>query len=54
MNNQELHDKALKAIEELFNDVSVSKELARLNLVSLIDEINIMIDSLGENDEIQG
>ena len=46
--NQKLYKGALQAIRELFGDTSVSQEEAIQNLQSLIDEINIMIESLEE------
>lgn len=46
--NEQLYKKALDAITELFNDTSVSQEIAKENLEGLISEIEIMIDSLDE------
>jgi len=46
MQNQELYDKAMAAITELFSDESVSKEVCIGNLDSLIGEIETMKDSL--------
>ena len=46
MTNQQLYDKALKAIEELYSDLSVSKEQAIKNLSAIKDEIDIMLDGL--------
>jgi len=51
MTNQELYNKALKTIEDLFNDKSVSKEEAKDNLNGLIEEIQIMIQSLEDEEE---
>lgn len=45
--NEDLYDKALAAIKELFNDRSVSQSEARQNLGGLKDEIDTMMDSLG-------
>lgn len=46
--NEELYDKAVDAITELFNDASVSQEDCKNNLEALISEIKIMIESLEE------
>jgi len=46
MNNEELYKAALKAINELFSDRSVSKEKAVDNLESLREEIDILIETL--------
>ena len=46
MDNERLYEKALEAITELFSDSSVSRGTAIENLESLIQEIQIMIDSL--------
>lgn len=43
---ENLYDKALEAIEELFKDKSVTQEEAKETLNSLILEIEKMIDSL--------
>ena len=48
MTNKELYDKAIKAINDLFGDISVSQEEARENLQGLMEEIGVMIDSLEE------
>ena len=50
MSNEELYEKALEAIKDLFSDMSVSQSDARANLESLKSEIDIMLDSL-QNDE---
>lgn len=47
MTNKELYEAALDAINELFNDCSVSKKMAKENLEGLLDEIEVMIESLG-------
>ena len=44
--SDDLYDKALNAITELFNDQSVSREEAKINLDMLIGEIETMIESL--------
>lgn len=49
--NEELYQEALKAINKLFGDTSVSQGKARENLENLIDEIQVMIDSLSEDSE---
>lgn len=46
MDNQQLYEKALNAITELFNDKSVSISDALKNMKNLCDEINIFIDLL--------
>jgi len=46
MSNDELYEEALKAINKLFADMSVSSETAISNLEGLRDEIDMMIDSL--------
>jgi len=46
--NDQLYEKAVEAITELFSDKSVSQSEAKANLESLIGEIEIMIESLGE------
>ena len=44
--SDDLYDKALNAITELFSDQSVSKKEAKINLDALIGEIETMIESL--------
>jgi hypothetical protein len=46
MDNEELYERAMKAITALFNDLSVSKETTVENLHTLIGEIRTMIKSL--------
>jgi len=46
MTNQELYHEAELAVERLFEDMSVSKEDAIVNLETLKDEIDVMIESL--------
>jgi hypothetical protein len=46
MSNGDLYDVAVKAINDLFSDTSVSKETAIENLKSLRGEIGTLIDSL--------
>ena len=50
MDNDELYEKALGAIQELFGDTSVSQSQAKDNLNSLIGEIQIMMEALVEED----
>ena len=44
--NEELYDKAVKAVLALFGDMDVSKEKAVENLKSLKEEIDILIESI--------
>ncbi len=44
--NDELYEQALKAIQVLFDDASVSQEKAKENMDGLRDEIEILVDSL--------
>jgi len=46
--NDELYDAVIKAIEDLFSDMSVPKEITKENLNNLISEIQTMIESLEE------
>lgn len=46
MTNDELYKRALDAIKELFGDTSVSQEETACALRALIDEAEIMIESL--------
>lgn len=48
--NDELYKKALDAIKELFGDDSVGQSKARENLEALKDEIDVMIDTLEDDD----
>jgi len=41
MSNEELYDKALEAINELYSDMSVSQRHCRIHLRALRDEIDI-------------
>ena len=50
MSNDELYEKALGAIRELFSDTSVSSSQARDNLNSLIGEIQIMMETLADEE----
>jgi hypothetical protein len=53
MTNDELIEAAKKAITDLFGDTSVSKSTTRENLNELISEIEIMIDTLYDSEEIK-
>jgi len=44
--NEILYNKAMAAIRELFDDLSVSQEDAKENLETIIVEIEIMISTL--------
>jgi hypothetical protein len=44
--NEKLYERAVDAINDLFSDKSVSQSTCRDNLLSLIDEIKTMLDSL--------
>ncbi|GAG80989.1 unnamed protein product [marine sediment metagenome] len=46
MDNNDLYGAALKAIEKLFKDKSVSQEAAKSNMEALIDEIHEMLEGL--------
>lgn len=46
MTNEELYEKAMEAITDLFGDMSVSTSTTKENLNTLIGEIQIMIDGL--------
>ena len=49
--NEELYEKALEAINNLYSDQSVSREKALRNLQGLSGEIDIMVNALGDDDE---
>lgn len=51
MSNEELYDAAVEAISKLFGDRSVSQAQAKENLRNLKGEIDVFIDSLGDDDE---
>jgi hypothetical protein len=51
MSNEKLYEKAMEAISELFGDVSVSKSTTRENLNTLLAEIQVMIEALGDDEE---
>lgn len=46
MNNHELYEAAMDAIRNLYNDKSVTVSECAINLQSLHDEIDIMLDAL--------
>jgi len=46
----ELYDEALKAINKLFSDTSVSRSETKRRLSDLVGEIEVMLDAL-EHDE---
>jgi len=50
MLNEELYEKAVEAITELFSDSSVSQSTAKKNLNSLIGEIEILISTLSDDE----
>lgn len=47
----DLYDEALKAITDLFSDTSVSQAESKRRLNELIGEIQIMVDSLEDEEE---
>lgn len=51
MTNEQLLETAQEAINNLFADTSVSADKCRENLKSLIDEIEILIESLDFGDD---
>lgn len=52
MKNDDLYEKALDVINDLFYDQSVSSEQAKNNLENLKEEIDLLIDTL--KDEYNG
>lgn len=46
MSNEELYAAALEAIKKLYSDMSVTPEQAKENLENLIEEIEILIETL--------
>ena len=50
MENDELYDKTMEAINELFGDTSVSSEETRSRLKGLIDDIQELISTLPEEE----
>ena len=51
MANIHLYEEAMRAINELFDDKSVSQAQAYRNLDELAGEIEILTDSVDKNDE---
>ena len=51
MSNEVLYKRAMDAITALFSDDSVSTSKAKENMRSLCDEIEMLIDSLGDDNE---
>jgi hypothetical protein len=48
MSNDDLYQKAIDAIVQLFGDMSVSKLECKNNLKTLIEEIETMLETLEE------
>lgn len=48
MSHEDLYHKAELAVKEVYNDISVSKSEIRASLEVLLDEIEVMLDALGE------
>ena len=48
MSHEDLYHKAELAVKEVFNDTSVSKDETRISLQTLISEIEILLDTLGD------
>lgn len=46
--DEKLYETAIEAIQELYNDTSVSKAECRENMQGLIEEIECMIEALGK------
>jgi len=44
--NEKFYEEALKAINKLFFDTSVSQDMARVNLENLKEEIDLLIETL--------
>ncbi len=44
--NSELFDDALDALTALFSDMDVSKEHTKSNFIALVEEIDMMMESL--------
>jgi len=51
MSNRELYLKTLEAINDLFSDTSVSRNMAQGNLEQLRDEIDLMLRALREDEK---
>lgn len=52
MSNSELYQKALDAITTLFGDTSVSQAQAKRNLNALMSEIETMIETLPDEEDV--
>ena len=50
MSNEELFEKAKEAITDLFSDMSVPQSTTRENLNALVGEIEILLDTLQEEE----
>ena len=46
MPKDELYDRALQIINDVFNDQSVDRDVTKRNLETLRDEIDVMLDAL--------
>jgi len=49
--NDNLFNEALEAITKLFSDKTVSQKTCKDNLIALISEIDMLLDSLPHEDE---
>ena len=49
MSNEELYERAMGAISELFSDPNVDRSTTMNNLDSLIGEIRIMLEALDDD-----
>ena len=48
--NDELYKAALAAIQDLFSDTSVSPESTKASLRSLVEELQMLIDSIKDGE----
>lgn len=48
MSNEELYEKAKETVNDLFSDQSVSVEETRINMNTLVEEIETLISTLPE------
>jgi len=53
LDNKNLYDIAIKSIQDLYGDKSVSISTCKENLNSLIGEIEIMLDCLDNDEETE-
>ena len=51
MSNEELYELASETITKLFSDLTVDKATTRSNLCGLIEEIDVMLNSMEEENE---